>query len=78
MFPGSDDDLGMEDMDTDGQLENTETREWKWEWKQEWKQPERCGERKPVAWPYSRQESQISHELTTGIWQYSHLSFLLA
>ena len=22
----------------------------------------RCGEREPISWPYSRQESQISHE----------------
>ena len=38
----------------------TETETGKRERKREQKQPERCGEREPVLWPYSRQESQIS------------------
>ena len=47
-----------------GQLENTETRERKREWERKRKTgteiTKRSGEREPVSWPYSRQQSQMS------------------
>ena len=54
-----------------GQLENMET----WEQKRE-RKPERCGEHEPVSWPYSRQESQISHELAPH-WVHSSICKLI-
>ena len=43
---------------------------------QERKQPERCGEREPVSWSYSRQESQVSHELALH-WVHSSIRELI-
>ena len=51
-------------------------QKWEWEWKRKWKQLEKCGEHEPVSWPYSHQESQISHELAPH-WVHSSICKLI-